>query len=152
MRAVALVLSGACLFGCKTEAPPGPSEAAPSAVASISIEELGKRVSTDRAATIGKRFRVQAHAKSIGLDPKGFDPAKGIVGAVPEEAPGAVYPIPLETGGGDTVCWVDRTQQQKLLGDFSAGVSVTMVVEGTVEPAFGQLAPCTVVDKKIERK
>lgn len=152
MRAFALLLSGLSLLACKSEAPdaPPPGAAEPGLAQPISLQDLKTRLAADRSKLVGKSFRVEGRVKSISLTPM----AKGLQGGAPEGAPGALYAVPFEVDGlaDPGVCWVEREAQQDLLKSFSGGESLHVTVEGVVEPVFGQLAPCKVVDKKLLKK
>ncbi len=71
----------------------------------------------------------------------------GALFALPMMAAGAQEFVPGEGAPPTPECSITSFSPSAPVSTFP----VTVTVEGTVEPAFGQLAPCTIVDKKIEK-
>lgn len=150
----ALALASACLFllGCKVDEA-GSAPAGGGVVQLVTLEDLNARFKTSRVQVVGRTFRVEGKLKSIAISGTPVGPDKGVQsGQLAEGTPGAVYAVPFDAGGATGVCYVDQAQQKQLLADFNGAESIAITVEGTVEPTFGHLAPCKVVDKKITRR
>jgi hypothetical protein len=154
MRVPALLSTCVFMLGCQVEgAGTAPPTGGGGAVQVIALKDLNDRYKSARVQVVGRTFRVEGKLKSIAMAGTPVGPDKGVqVGQLAEGTPGAVYAVPFEAGGVTGVCYVDEQQQKQLLADFNGAESIAITVEGAVEPTFGHLAPCKVVDKKIARK
>jgi hypothetical protein len=120
----------------------------------LNLAAFVKAVKADKTKLVGKKIHVEGEVHGVSLRPMVFDAEKhGLHGPEKEGTPGGVYGVEVrgKTADDTISCFVDRPTSEVLGNDVMSLKKIHVVVEGIVEPTFGDLAPCKIVSKKIDK-
>jgi len=143
----------------KPSAEPKPVVPIPAIDEKLPVEKLDlaaflKEKKANKDKLVGKKVRVRGIAHSISKLAMVFDAAKhGLHGPEGEDVPGGVYGVEIRgnTSEESVSCFLDAKSAKEVEAAYAPPKKLELEVEGIVEPTFGQLAPCRVVSKKVEK-
>ena len=118
----------------------------------MNLAAFVKAVKADRTKLVGKKMHLDGEVHSVSQKAMVFDAEKhGLHGPEKEGTPGGVYGVEVwgKTPDESISCFVDQATSDALGSDVMSAKKIHVVVEGIVEPTFGDLAPCRVVSKKV---